>query len=238
MALTTMSRSAPTATTGVARRPTISPAWRHIDVLLVAATAGISVLGVLMIYSATRNALAVAGLNPQTDMRKEAVFAVIGFAAMAATAFFDYKRYLAWAPALYVGSLLAAACDPGHRPQDAGSGVVDPGRQLSDRAVRAGKGHPGTVPRRPACQPQGHRVRAGAAGGARPVGGAFPAHIPAGRPRERPGAGGRDGRDAPPRRHQGPPHAGARHSSRPSVSAPSSSSACSSSTKRTASTLS
>jgi rod shape determining protein RodA len=120
-----MSRSAPTATTGVTRRPTISPAWRHIDVLLVAATAAICALGVLMIYSSTRNALAVAGLNPETDMRKEAVFAVVGFAAMVATAFFDYRRYLSWAPALYIGSLLAllATLAIGHKTLGAESWI-------------------------------------------------------------------------------------------------------------------
>jgi rod shape determining protein RodA len=105
MAYTAISRQATSVPTTVPRRPVVSPAWRHVDVLLVAATAGISALGVLMVYSTTRTPLAVAGDNPQSEMKKQAIYAVVGLAAFAATIFFDYRRYLSWAPALYVGSL-------------------------------------------------------------------------------------------------------------------------------------
>ncbi len=106
MAYTTLPRPAPAATTSVPRRPVASPAWRHIDVLLIAATAAISALGVLMVYSTTRTPLAVAGDNPHSTMKKQAIYAVVGVVAFVATALIDYKRYLSWAPALYIGSLL------------------------------------------------------------------------------------------------------------------------------------
>ena len=100
----------PGQTTGVSatvpRRPVASPAWRHVDVLLIAATAAISALGVLMVYSTTRTPLAVAGDNPHSEMKKQAIYAVVGMAAFVATLLFDYKRYISWAPVLYVGSLL------------------------------------------------------------------------------------------------------------------------------------
>ncbi len=106
MVYTTLPRPASSATTSVPRRPVASPAWRHVDVLLIAATAAISALGVLMVYSTTRTPLAVAGDNPQSTMKKQAVYAVVGLVAFVVTVFFDYKRYLSWAPVLYVGSLL------------------------------------------------------------------------------------------------------------------------------------
>ncbi len=88
------------------RRQVAVPAWRHVDLSLVLATAAISALGVLMVYSTTRFGLATAGGNPQSEMKKQLIYAVLGAAAFVGTALFDYRRYLAWAPALYVGSLL------------------------------------------------------------------------------------------------------------------------------------
>jgi rod shape determining protein RodA len=90
----------------VPRRPVASPAWRHVDVVLIAIAAAVSALSVLMVYSTTRQPLALAGSNPQSEMKKQAIYAVIGAAAFFGTVFFDYRRYLSWAPALYLGSLV------------------------------------------------------------------------------------------------------------------------------------
>jgi rod shape determining protein RodA len=106
MAYTAVSRPASSAPTTVPRRPVVGPAWRHVDVALVVATAAISALGVLMVYSTTRTPLAVAGDNPQSEMKKQAIYAVVGMAAFVVTVFFDYKRFLSWAPVLYAGSLV------------------------------------------------------------------------------------------------------------------------------------
>jgi rod shape determining protein RodA len=106
MALTTLPAASAAKTSTVPRRPAASPAWRHVDVLLVLATGAVTALGVLMVYSTTRVPLAVAGFNPETEMTKQATYAAIGVAAFLLTIFFDYKRYLSWAAVLYVGSLL------------------------------------------------------------------------------------------------------------------------------------
>jgi rod shape determining protein RodA len=87
------------------RRAVASPAWRHIDWLLVLTTAALSVVGVLMVYSTTRNPLVSSGGNPQSQLDKQATFAVVGLAAFVATVSSDYRRYLSWAPVLYSGSL-------------------------------------------------------------------------------------------------------------------------------------
>jgi rod shape determining protein RodA len=106
MAFTTLPNAGPNAAMTVPRRPATAPAWHHLDVLLIAAAAAITAIGVLMVYSTTRIPLGVAGENPESQMKKQLVFAVVGAAAFVATVFFDYKRYLSWAPVLYVGSLL------------------------------------------------------------------------------------------------------------------------------------
>jgi rod shape determining protein RodA len=106
MALTTLPPASPSATAAVPRRPVASPAWRHVDVLLIAAGAGLTALGVLMIYSTTRVPLSAAGANPESEMTKQLTYAVVAFGAFLVTIFFDYKRYLSWAPVLYIGSIL------------------------------------------------------------------------------------------------------------------------------------
>jgi rod shape determining protein RodA len=106
MAFLTLQNTGQSVATTVPRRPATAPAWRHVDVLLIGATAAITAVGVLMVYSTTRIPLGVAGEDPESQMKKQLVFAVVGFAAFLGTTFFDYKRYLSWAPLLYVGSLL------------------------------------------------------------------------------------------------------------------------------------
>ena len=82
-----VSRPATSAPATVPRRPVVSPAWRHVDVALVGATAAISALGVLMVYSTPRTPLAVAGDNPQSTMKKQAIYAVVGVAAFSSPSF-------------------------------------------------------------------------------------------------------------------------------------------------------
>ncbi len=106
MALTALPSASAGTGGAVARRPVVTPLWRHVDVLVVAAAAALSATGVVMVYATTKNPLAVAGLNPQATMRKEALFAVIGFGAMCLVALVDYHKYLSWAPVLYAGSIL------------------------------------------------------------------------------------------------------------------------------------
>jgi rod shape determining protein RodA len=125
MALTALPSLSGSPNATVARHPVVTPAWRHVDLVLVAASGFLSVIGVVMVYATTKNPLAVQGLSPYSTMRKEAIFAVVGFAAMCATMFFDYKRYLSWAPILYIGSLLAllATFAIGHRTSGAQSWI-------------------------------------------------------------------------------------------------------------------
>jgi rod shape determining protein RodA len=67
---------------------------QHVDWILVLATLAVSIIGVVMVYSATR--------GPEEDpttyfLQRQALFVVIGFGLMAVVALFDYRRLRDWA---------------------------------------------------------------------------------------------------------------------------------------------
>jgi rod shape determining protein RodA len=87
------------------RRDRAAP-WRHVDVVLVVCTVAIGALGALMVYSATKG----TGSAPDTSyLKREAVFMVVGAAAMFGVAFFDYRRLLNWVWPIYGACLFALA---------------------------------------------------------------------------------------------------------------------------------
>jgi rod shape determining protein RodA len=75
-------------------------AWKHVDVVLVACVAAVSVLGALMILSSTR------GTDPDaydtSFLRKQALFVAVGVVGMVAVTLIDYRRLrdFAWMPYL------------------------------------------------------------------------------------------------------------------------------------------
>jgi rod shape determining protein RodA len=94
--------------TGVTRVATMPAAFQHVDWILVAATVAISVLGVVMVYSATR------GPDDQAPttyfLQRQALFVLIGLGVMAAVAAFDYRKLRDWAiPIVGVALLLLFA---------------------------------------------------------------------------------------------------------------------------------
>ncbi|MCB0993509.1 MAG: rod shape-determining protein RodA [Acidimicrobiales bacterium] len=81
----------------------LSP-WWHLDVLLVLAAGVLTVVGLAMIYSATR------GLDPENYDRslveRQFMFAVVGAALMVGAVLIPYARLKAWAPVLYIGGIV------------------------------------------------------------------------------------------------------------------------------------
>jgi rod shape determining protein RodA len=69
----------------------------------------LGVTGVVMIYSATRQALVDAGENPHYYVERQAFFVVLGIVAMYVVSRIDYRRYEIAATPLYVLSLFALA---------------------------------------------------------------------------------------------------------------------------------
>ena len=73
------------------------------DLVLVVTTVILGVTGVVMIYSATRAKLALAGEDPHYYLKRQAAFLVIGLVVMVAMALFDYRRLEQISTVLYVG---------------------------------------------------------------------------------------------------------------------------------------
>jgi rod shape determining protein RodA len=77
------------------------------DLVLVGTSLLLAVTGVVMIFSATRDWLSLAGDDPHYFLKRQAIFLVIGVVVMVALAMFDYRRLEQISTILYVGILLA-----------------------------------------------------------------------------------------------------------------------------------
>jgi rod shape determining protein RodA len=83
-----------------------SSIWRHFDFLLVGAAAFIGLIGCVMVYTATRDQLDVAGISPTYYAKKQAIFMVLGLFVMVGVAAIDYRRFRDWAVFIYGFCLL------------------------------------------------------------------------------------------------------------------------------------
>jgi len=96
----------------VAQRPldsNIAPGLRylrHLDLMLVVSTLAVSILGVLMVYSATRTKLRLLGDNPELYLRHQATYVVLGLLAMVVFAAIDYHRLEELGLIAYAGVIL------------------------------------------------------------------------------------------------------------------------------------
>ena len=79
---------------------------RHMDWSLIAAVVALSVLGVLLVWSATQPTLAQRGLNTRTYLDKQGVFVLLGLIMMALVSLVDYRQLRVFAPIVYGVALL------------------------------------------------------------------------------------------------------------------------------------
>jgi rod shape determining protein RodA len=77
------------------------------DFVLFLATVTVALIGVVMVYTATRGTLLADGANPHTYVKKQALFVVLGVLAMVIVAVFDYRRLEPFAIVLYGLSVLS-----------------------------------------------------------------------------------------------------------------------------------
>jgi len=75
-------------------RRDLSAPWRHVDVALVAATVALAVLGLVVVFSATRGPTAPHDVS---FLVRQATFVVLGFGVMAAVSVLDFRRIRDWA---------------------------------------------------------------------------------------------------------------------------------------------
>ena len=78
---------------------------RRVDLTLLVAAAGLVVLGLLLIYSATHARLTSAGLDPWQFVNRQLLTGGLGVVAMAAVMAVDYRVLRAWAIPIYVATL-------------------------------------------------------------------------------------------------------------------------------------
>ncbi len=90
---------------------TLATRSRHvtarIDPILLVTTGVLALTGIVMIYSATKGKLALAGLDPHYYLKRQVLFFVISLVVLVAVSLFDYRRWEQLATILYVGIVLA-----------------------------------------------------------------------------------------------------------------------------------
>ncbi len=79
---------------------------RRIDWVLVLAVVALSMIGAILVWSATRSKLAAAGLAPNGYLTKDMLNIGIGMVVAGATTMFDYRVLRAYAMILYGLSIL------------------------------------------------------------------------------------------------------------------------------------
>jgi rod shape determining protein RodA len=85
------------ARTHVAARRNVPP----FDLILLVATMLVSILGVVMVYTATRGSLLAQGDDPKTFLKKQGLFVILGVITMVVVALIDYRRLESVATILY-----------------------------------------------------------------------------------------------------------------------------------------
>lgn len=82
----------------------VSSAWKHVDIVLLVATALVLLFGLVMVYSATRRFPGGTGI-----LLRQALFVVVGIAAMFGVSLIDYRRIADWWQIIYGVAMLVLA---------------------------------------------------------------------------------------------------------------------------------
>jgi rod shape determining protein RodA len=80
--------------------------WARIDWVLMAAVLGLCALGAVLVWSATRQRLLDVGGDPEAFLKKHLLNLTIGLVLGTVTMLLDYRLLRAYAPIIYVVSLL------------------------------------------------------------------------------------------------------------------------------------
>ena len=88
-------------------RFSVLSAWRHADFQLMIACVAAASIGVLAVFSATRQSLAAEGLPETSTVTKQVAFVLVGLALMAVVTLVDYRNLRPMSPYLYAGSVLS-----------------------------------------------------------------------------------------------------------------------------------
>ena len=79
---------------------------RHMDWILLAAVLALSLIGTLLVWSATQPGLISSGQDPRTYLMKQLLNIALGLVFMVVVAFLDYRQLRLYAPFVYVASCI------------------------------------------------------------------------------------------------------------------------------------
>jgi rod shape determining protein RodA len=85
-----------------AKKRISSKPWRQVDVVLLSAVGALSVLGCVMIYSASRSRLQQQGISSTYFLERQIGFILIGCMLMALVMSIDYRKMRDMSPLLYI----------------------------------------------------------------------------------------------------------------------------------------
>ena len=77
------------------------------DLALVTSYIALSILGLLMVYTASAPRLEEAGLSPTRDLERQGAFVVAGFITFAIMSAIDTRYLRRFVPAIYLGTIVA-----------------------------------------------------------------------------------------------------------------------------------
>jgi rod shape determining protein RodA len=80
--------------------------WRHLDPVLLASVLCLAGVGILMVYSSTKQKQLAAGLDPQTYLKKQAFYVALGLGVMVVMLLFDYRSLIDIVPPIWIGTVL------------------------------------------------------------------------------------------------------------------------------------
>ncbi len=78
-----------------------------IDIALLLTTGIVAIVGVVMVYTATRGVLILQGISPHYFLDRQAVFVLLGLVAMVVVAVIDYRHLEAFGMLIYALSILS-----------------------------------------------------------------------------------------------------------------------------------
>lgn len=89
------------AVTGRRERHSLLSLLRHVDLALVGSALALALIGVVMVYSATRELQIQAGGDPHSYLKKQLLWVAIGLVVMVVVAAVDYHVYQQWGYVIY-----------------------------------------------------------------------------------------------------------------------------------------
>jgi rod shape determining protein RodA len=90
----------------VRRAMALGSPLRRLDWVLLGAVLGLTGLGTLLVWSATRPGLVQAGRDPESYLKKHLLTVAVGLALMIVVSLLDYRMVRAYAPIVYVASCI------------------------------------------------------------------------------------------------------------------------------------